>query len=73
VQALVQVVKSLDRYHGLSSLEEPAKAGSLTVPAPPLAALLPPRLGLTHVRSEAEPEPEGAPADEAEIATGFGA
>jgi hypothetical protein len=57
----------------LSNLEEPAKAGSLTVPAPPLAALLPPRFGLTHVPSEAEPEPERAPADEAEIATGFGA
>jgi hypothetical protein len=73
VQALVQVVKSLDRYHGLGNLEDPAKAGSLTVPAPPVAALPPPPLGLTHVPSEAQPEPEGTAAVDAEIATGFGA
>ena len=73
VHALVQVVKSLDRYHGLSWLEDPAKAGSLTAPAPPAAALFPPPLGLTHVPPETEPEPEGEPADDAEIVTGFGA
>ena len=73
VHALVQVVKSLDRYHGLSRLEDPAKAGSLTAPAPPAVALFPPPLGLTHAPPETEPEPEGEPADDAEIVTGFGA
>ena len=73
VQALVTVVKSLDRYHGLNCLEDPAKAGSLTAPAPPFAALPPPPLGLTHVRPETEPEPEDEGADDSEIMTGFGA
>lgn len=73
VQALVQIVKSLDRYHGLRSLEDQAKANSLTAPAPPVAALPPPPLGLTHVRPEAEPEREDEPADNSEIVTGFGA
>jgi len=73
VQALVQVVRSLDRYHGLSRLEESATAGSLTASAPPVAALPPPPLGLTHVPLEAESEPEVGPADDSEIVTGFGA
>jgi hypothetical protein len=72
-QALVQVVRSLDRYHGLSNLEDPAKAGLLTVPAPPVAALPAPPLGLTHASRELAPKPEGALADDPEIATGFGA
>ncbi len=33
VQTLVQIVKSLDRYHGLSRIEDPAKSGPLTAPA----------------------------------------
>jgi hypothetical protein len=60
VQALVQVVKSLDRYHGLSGLEDPAKGRSLAAPAPPVAALPPPPLGLTHIPPETEPGPEDA-------------
>ena len=73
VQALVQVVKSLDRYHGLSGLEDPAKGRSLAAPAPPVAALPPPPLGLTHVPPETEPEPEDGRADDSEIVSGFGA
>ena len=73
VQALVQVVKSLDRYHGLRRLEDSARAGSLTAPASPAAALPPPLLGLTHVPREAEPESGGGPADDSENVTGFGA
>ena len=75
VHALVQVVKHLDRYHGLSHLQDPAKAGSLTATAPPVAALPRPPLALTHVppETEPEPEPEGERADDSEIVTGFGA
>ncbi|HEY5204623.1 MAG TPA: hypothetical protein VIJ63_08500 [Roseiarcus sp.] len=73
VQALVRVVKSLDRYHGLSGLEGPAKDRALAAPAPPVAALPPPPLGLTHVPPETEPEPEDGRADDSEIVSGFGA
>jgi hypothetical protein len=73
VQALVQVVKSLDRYHGLSRPEDPARAGSSTGLAPPVAALPPPPLGLTHEPPEAQPEAEGRSANDSEIATVFGA
>ena len=77
VQPLVQVVKYLDRYHGLTRFIDAATSGSLMAPAPPVAALPPPPLGLTHVRPEAEPDLEGAlagePEDDSENMTGFGA
>ena len=71
VRALVQVVKSLDRYHGLSGFNDPVGPRSSAVHASPIAALPPPPLGLTHV--PLEPEPAGGPADDSEIVTGFGA
>src|SRR5689334_4600547 len=69
VPALVQVVKSLDRYHGLRRLDGPP--GSPAVPASPAAALPPPPLGLPHIAPE--PRPIEAPADDSQIVTGFGA
>jgi hypothetical protein len=73
VQALVSVVNSLDRYHGLNERRSSlARSGSFAVLAPPVApALPPPALELAHVSLPAtgrEPDgvPAGEPADDSE-------
>jgi hypothetical protein len=80
VQALVKVVSSLDRYHGLNQrLSSHARPGSFAVLAPPVApALPPPALDLARISPPAagrEPDgaPAGGPADDSENVTGFGA
>jgi hypothetical protein len=79
VQALVKVVSSLDRYHGLNWSNNRARPGSFAVLAPPVApALPPPALELAHLSPAAagrEPDgaPAGEPADDSENVTGFGA
>ncbi|HXE23612.1 MAG TPA: hypothetical protein VN637_01855 [Roseiarcus sp.] len=69
VQALLQVVKSLDRYHGLS--KAPAEEAGPSTAVPAVAALPPPLLGLTHNAPATEPEVERELADESENATDF--
>jgi hypothetical protein len=80
VQALVKVVNSLDRYHGLNEgSNRQARPGSFAALAPPAApALPPPALELAHLPAPGiEPEPDsapaGEPADDSENVTGFGA
>jgi hypothetical protein len=80
VQALVKIVNSLGRYHGLNRRSNSqARPGSFAVLAPPAApALPPPALELVHLAppaacSEPDGVPSGEPADETENLTGFGA
>jgi hypothetical protein len=73
VQALVKVVNSLDRYHGLNGRPSSrARPGSFAAFAPPVApALAPPALELARLAAPAAgPEP---PVDDSEDVTGFGA
>jgi hypothetical protein len=64
VQALVKIVNSLDRYHGLNwRSNSQARPGSFAVLAPPAApALPPPALELAHLAPPAVcSEPDGVP------------
>jgi len=75
VKALVSVVHSLDRYHGLNQASPSCANGPFAALAPPASrALPPPALELLSAPA-AEPEPDGALtlADDSENVTGFGA